>query len=47
MGLKSLEDLVREAGGALNFLRAEKYDRADLPPEFNPGLIIPQVPEEW
>jgi len=36
-----------EPVGALNFLRAEKYDRADLPPEFNPGLIIPQVPQEF
>lgn len=44
---KSLEDLMIEAGGAENLLRAHKYDRSDLPPEFNPSLIIPQIPQEF
>jgi vanillate/3-O-methylgallate O-demethylase len=44
---KNLEDLIIEAGGAIPHLRAHKYDRADLPPEYNPALIIPQIPQEF
>ncbi len=47
MRRKSLEDLIEEAGGAINHLRAHKFDRVGLPPEFNPALIIPQLPQEF
>lgn len=47
MGRKNLEDLIVEAGGAINHLRAHKYDRPNLPREFDPGLIMPQLPQEF
>jgi vanillate/3-O-methylgallate O-demethylase len=45
--MKSLEQLLREAGGPENFLRADKYDRVDLPERYNPGRIIPNIPQEF
>ncbi|WP_170973330.1 aminomethyl transferase family protein [Rhizobium sp. FKY42] len=45
--MRNLNDLVRAAGGAENLLRADKYDRADLPPAYDPGLIIPNIPQEF
>ena len=42
-----LEDLITAAGGALTLLRAHKYDRVDLPQEYNPALIVPQIPQEF
>lgn len=47
MNGNSLADLITEAGSAINLLRAHKYDRPDLPKEFDPGLIIPQLPQEF
>jgi len=44
MTKQNLKDLIRTAGGPINLLRAHKYDRAGLPREFNPALIIPQTP---
>lgn len=45
--MKNLNELIAAAGGAENLLRADKYDRADLPADHNPGLIIPNIPQEF
>jgi len=47
MTVKNLETLIREAGSAINLLRADKYDRPGLPVEYDPGLIVPQIPQEF
>lgn len=47
MTAKCLEDLIGIAGGAIPLLRAHKYDRVDLPQEYNPALIVPQIPQEF
>lgn len=47
MSNRSLEDLIVEASGAHNLLRAHKYDRVDLPSDIFPSRIIPQVPHEY
>ena len=44
--VRSLEDAITAAGGALAHLRSHKYDR-NGPPAYSPGLIIPQVPYEF
>jgi vanillate/3-O-methylgallate O-demethylase len=44
---RTLEDLISDAGGPLNLLRAHTYDRADIRPDSSPPLIVPQVPQEF
>ncbi|GGH33640.1 aminomethyl transferase family protein [Microbacterium album] len=44
---QSLDSMIKEAGGALNLLRAHKYDRPDAPPKFRPQQIIPVIPGEF
>jgi vanillate/3-O-methylgallate O-demethylase len=47
MTTHSLETLLQEAGGAMNLLRANKYDRPDARPEYQPQQIIPVLPQEF
>lgn len=47
MTTQSLEALLQEAGGALNLLRASKYNREDARPEYSPQQIIPVIPQEF
>ena len=47
MKTRSLEDLIGDAGGPLNLLRAHTYDRAGSNGVFSPPQIIPQIPQEF
>lgn len=47
MKTRSLEDLIGDAGGPLNLLRAHTYDRAGINGVFSPPQIIPQIPQEF
>lgn len=47
MTTPTLHELVTQAGDPISFLRAHKYNRTDLSPEFSPNLVIPQVPSEF
>ena len=47
MSTRSLDDLISDAGGPLNLLRAHTYDRVGIRPDISPPLIVPQVPQEF
>ena len=48
METRSLEDLIGDAGGPLNLLRAHTYDRAGSQRRtFSPPQIIPQIPRRF
>ncbi|MER7692458.1 aminomethyl transferase family protein [Streptomyces sp. NPDC097610] len=47
MTTRTLEDLITDAGGPLNLLRAHSYDRVGVSPDVSPPLIVPQVPQEF